>query len=286
MPRVLIAGCGYVGAATADLFHAAKWNVEGWTRTNESAEGLAEKPYGVRAVDISHRNEVPSATGEFDVVIQCASSGGGGVEGYRRVYFSGVQNLLGALHPRIFIFSSSTSVYAQVGGEWVDEEGTAEPGHEAGRILREAEELVKQAGGVVARVAGIYGPGRSALLRKLLAGEARIEGDGGRVLNQVHRDDVAGALFFLATLPNEKPGSVFNVADDQPMTQRECYEWLAARLDRALPEATENAGPRRRGASSKRVSNRKLRRLGWVPRFPTFREGMEMSVLPAFPALG
>jgi nucleoside-diphosphate-sugar epimerase len=286
MPRVLIAGCGYVGAATADLFHGAKWDVEGWTRSQESAEVFAGKPYAVRAVDISDRNVVQSVAGECDAVIHCASSGGGGAESYQRVYFAGAQNLLAVLHPRIFIFTSSTSVYAQTSGEWVDEESPAKPLPATGRILRATEELVRRASGVVARLAGIYGPGRSAMLRKFLSGEARIEGDGERILNQVHRDDVAAALFLLATWPNEKPASVFNVADDQPITQRECYEWLAAKLDRPLPETTHSAGTRKRGTSNKRVRNRKLRELGWVPRFPTFQVGMEMSVLPALPALG
>ncbi len=278
MARVLIAGCGYVGAATADLFQAGGWEVEGWTHSPESAEALAAKPYAVRAVDISDRAAVGRAAAEFDAVIHCASSGGGGPEGYRRVYLEGAANLLQTLRPRHFIFTSSTSVYAQKAGEWVDEESAAEPVHETGRILRESEELVRQNEGTIARLAGIYGPGRSALLRKFLAGEARIEGEGGRFLNQVHRDDVAAALLQLAPSPNEQ---VFNVTDDEPVTQRAAYEWLALKLGRPLPATTGQTGPRKRGASNKRVSNRKLRALGWEPRFPTFRIGMELSVLPA-----
>lgn len=286
MPRVLIAGCGYVGTATADRFHAAEWEVEGWRRSAESVAQLAKKPYPVHAVDLAARAEVETARGAFDAVIHCASSGGGGVENYQRVYFEGARNLLEALRPRIFVFTSSTSVYAQTGGEWVDEESAAEPLHETGRILRETEELVRQNRGMIARLAGIYGPGRSALLRKLLSGEATIEGKGERFLNQVHRDDAAAALFFLVTLPNEQEFAIFNVTDNQPIPQREAYEWLAARFERALPETTVNVGARKRGASNKRVSNRKLRALGWEPHFPTFQSGMETSVIPAFPEFG
>ena len=282
MPRVLIAGCGYVGAATADLFHAAKWDVEGWTRSEKSTDALVEKPYALHAVDISDRNEVQLAAGEFDAVVHTASSGGGGAESYRRVYFTGAQNLLAVLRPRIFIFTSSTSVYAQTSGEWVDEESAAEPLHATGRILRETEELVRQAGGVIARLAGIYGPGRSALLRKFLSGEARIEGDGRRFINQAHRDDIAAALFLLANLPNEKraEGLIVNVVDDQPITERACYEWLAVKLGRSIP-ATAAPSARKRGASNKRASNARLRRFGWVPQYPTFASGMESSVLSA-----
>ena len=263
MPRVLIAGCGYVGTATADLFRSNGWEVEGWTRAK---------------VDISNRAAVEEAAAAFDLVIHCASSGGGGPEAYRRVYLEGARNLLDKLRPRKFIFTSSTSVYAQTNGEWVDEESAAEPAHETGRILREAEEFVRQNGGTVARLAGIYGPGRSALLRKFLSGEARIDGEGERFLNQAHRDDIAAAILLLARLPNE---SIVNVVDDEPLSQRAAYAWLAAKLGRPLPPSAETPAARKRGASNKRVRNAKLRALGWTPRFSTFASGMENSVLPA-----
>jgi nucleoside-diphosphate-sugar epimerase len=284
MPRVLIAGCGYVGTATADLFQAAGWEVEGWTRSPESVAQLAAKPYAVQAIDIANRSAVQEAASPFDVVIHCASSGGGGTESYHRVYLEGANNLLAGLQPRRFIYTSSTSVYAQTKGEWVDEESATEPVHETGKILRKAEEFVRQNGGLVARLAGIYGPGRSALLRKFLSGEARLENGGRRYQNQAHRDDIAAALFHLATLPRET--AIVNVSDNEPLTQRECYEWLAAKLDRPVPPAAERMVPRKRGTSNKRVTNQKLRALGWVPRFPDFRVGMEESVLPSYSTLG
>jgi nucleoside-diphosphate-sugar epimerase len=283
-PRVLIAGCGYLGRATADLFHFAQWEVEAWTHSPESAAQLSARPYPVHAVDIADSAAVEEAAAEFDAVIHCASSGGGGAAAYRQVYFEGAKNLLAALRPRLFIYTSSTSVYAQTAGEWVDETSAAEPKHETGKILRETEEFVRQSGGWVARLAGIYGPGRSALLRKFLSGEARIEEGGGRYLNQVHRDDIASALFLLASLPNEH--GIVNVSDDQPLTQRECYAWLAAKLDRPLPAGATQVGKRKRGVSNKRISNRKLRALGWEPQYPTFIIGMEKSVLSALPTEG
>ena len=284
MPRILIAGCGYVGSATADLFHTAGWEVEGWTHSGDSASQLSAKPYPVCAVDITDRDAVQGAGRTFNAIIHCASTGGGGAESYRRIYFCGVKNLIQILQPDRFIFTSSTSVYAQTNGEWVDEDSAAQPQHETGKILRETEEFVRQSGGIVARLAGIYGPGRSALLRKFLTGEARPENGVERYQNQAHRDDIAAALLHLAKLPND-PGLV-NVIDDEPLTQRECYEWLAAKLQRPMPPSVKRAGERKRGASNKRVSNRRLRALGWEPKFPTFPIGMERSVLPAYPALG
>jgi nucleoside-diphosphate-sugar epimerase len=284
MPRLLIAGCGYVGTAAADLFHAAGWEVEGWTHSAESAARLGSKPFAVRAVDITDGAMVNAAASAFDLAIHCASSRGGGAESYRRLYFDGTKNLVEILRPCRFLYTSSTSVYAQSDGEWVDEASPAEPRHETGRILRETEEFVRQNGGTIARLAGIYGPGRSALLRRFLSGEARIEGEGGRFLNQAHRDDIAAALFFLATLPNGS--GIVNVVDNEPLPQRECYAWLAAKLNRPMPPVVERPRERKRGASNKRVSNQKLRALGWRPQFPNFRVGMEQSVLPSHPTLG
>ncbi len=288
MPRLLIAGCGYVGRAAAGLFQKAGWEVEGWTHSAESAALLAGQPYSVHAVDITERNAVESAAQQFDAVIHCASSGGGGPESYRKVYLEGARHLLEELSPDRFLYTSSTSVYAQSDGEWVDEKSAATPSHETGRILRETEDLVRQKGGAVLRLAGIYGPGRSALLRKFLAGEARLDGEGGRFLNHAHRDDIASALWHLATLPEPAwmNAGIVNVADDEPLTQREAYEWLSAKLDRPMPPAATQPAQRKRGSSNKRVSNRKLREVGWKPEYPNLPSGMEKSVLPACPDLG
>ena len=141
-----------------------------------SAGQLAAKPYAVRAVDMTDSAAVSEPfADEFDVVVQCASSGGGGAEEYRRIYLEGARNLLGAFPSARLLFTSSTSVYAQQHGDIVDETSPANPGHERGQILREAEELVLSHNGIVARLGGIYGPGRSFLLRRFLAGEAVLD---------------------------------------------------------------------------------------------------------------
>ena len=193
MPRILIAGCGYVGQATADLFHAAGWTVEGWTRSAESAAKLSAKPYPVYAVDVADRAHVYARAGTFDAVIHCASSGGGGLDAYRQVYLNGARSLLDRFAGSKVLFTSSTSVYAQRDGSWVTEKSETQPARETGRILLETEQLVLAQGGIVARLAGIYGPGRSALLSKFLAGEAIIDLENDRFLNQIHRDDIAAA---------------------------------------------------------------------------------------------
>jgi len=281
MPRILIAGCGYVGQAAADLLHAANWAVEGWTASEESAAALSAKPYRIRKVDISNRDQVAECLRAFDAVVHCASSRGGGVEDYRQIYLDGARNLLDQFGGAKMLFTSSTSVYAQCDGSWVTEETGTRPSRETGRVLLKTEKLVLNRGGTVARLAGIYGPARSALLSKFLAGTAVIDPENDRFINQVHRDDIASALFLL--LSQEVEGNrIYNVVDDQPIPQSDCYGWLAQRLNRPLPAIGKSTGQRKRGNSNKRVSNAKLRRLGWIPRYPTFAVAMEKSILPSF----
>jgi nucleoside-diphosphate-sugar epimerase len=281
MPRILIAGCGYVGQATADLFNAAGWAVEGWTQSAQSAAKLAAKPYLVHGVDITDEARISACAGVFDAIIHCTSSGGGDADAYRQIYLNGARRLLDRFDGSRILFTSSTSVYAQRDGSWLTEESETKPARETGRILLETEELVLGHGGIVARLGGIYGPGRSALLSKLLAGKAIINPRNDRFVNQVHRDDIAAALFLLLNRP-ASTGEIYNVVDDQPILQSECYRWLAGKLNRRVPPLGSSTPSSKRGVSSKRVSNAKLRAIGWTPQYSTFAEAMEKSILPSF----
>ncbi len=278
MPRVVIAGCGFVGLAAARLFHGAQWSVLGLTHSAESAEALKGEAFSVIRCDISDADSVRGVKAWLgvtpDVVIHCASSGRGGADAYRTVYLGGARNLLSVLAPQRILFTSSTSVYAQTDGGIVTEDSPAEPPRETGALLRETEELVLANGGIIARLAGIYGPGRSVLLRKFLSGEAVIEGDGGRIVNQIHRDDIASALL---TLAQRGESGIYNVSDDAPMPQREIYERLARHFSMPLPSHGPIDPNRKRGWTSKRVSNAKLRALGWAPGFPSFFDAVEQQ---------
>ncbi|MDQ6624832.1 MAG: NAD-dependent epimerase/dehydratase family protein [Verrucomicrobiota bacterium] len=281
MPRVLIAGFGYVGIATAKVFLDAGWEVEGWTSSRASAETFKETPFVVKAVDITDSSAVRASASAADGVIQCVSSGGGTADAYRQIYLAGAQNLAAAFPATPLLFTSSTSVYGQTSGEWVTEESAAVPPRETGAVLRETEKFVLARGGTVVRLAGIYGPGRCALLRKFMAGTAVLDGLGDRFINQAHRDDIASALFHLLQpdCAAARGGEIFNVADGEPLTERECYAWLSQHLNRPMPLPASGAIVRKRGNSNKRVSSRKLQSLGWTPRFCDFRMGMEASVL-------
>jgi nucleoside-diphosphate-sugar epimerase len=267
--KVLIAGCGFVGLATARRFVERGWEVIGCTHSEESAAKLGGEKFAVVSCDIAERAAVEerAGLGPFDAIVHCASSGRGGAEEYRRVYLEGSRNLTAVFAPAPLLFTSSTSVYAQTDGGWVTEDSPAEPARETGRLLRETEDLVVAQNGIVTRLAGIYGPGRSVLLRKFFDGTAMIEGDGAKWINQVHRDDIASAIVHLI---EARVQGVFNVNDNQPLAQRELYTWLAERFGRPLPPSGPIDLNRKRGWTNKRVSNTKLRALGWAPRFPCF----------------
>jgi len=270
--QIVIAGCGFLGEAAAGFFLEAGWRVLGLCATEESAARLADRPFPVAVVDISKPIRVPAGWESPDVVVHCASSGRGGADAYRAVYRDGLEHLRDAFSPGRLIFTGSTSVYSQVDGGWVTEDSPAEPDRETGRVLLEAEKVALEAGGVVARLAGIYGPGRSVLLKKFLDGSAVLEAGGNRWINQIHRDDGARALLLLAQ--HEAAAGIYNVCDDTPTTQREIYGWIADHLNRPLPPEGPADLNRKRGWTSKRISNARLRSLGWSPRYPGYRDAL------------
>jgi nucleoside-diphosphate-sugar epimerase len=273
MPRVLIAGCGYVGSAAARLFAEEGWEVIGWTRSGQSAEPPGESAISLSAVDITDLETVRRNSFQADVVVHSASSG---ADSYLHVYRDGAANLAACFPNARIIFTSSTSVYPQRDGSSVTEDSPAEPAFENAQILRQAEKIILDHDGIVLRVAGIYGPGRSFLLRSVMNGTSVIS---DRFVNQVHRDDVASAISFLARSRAVDPPRVFNVVDDTPARRAEILDWLSARLGLPLTSSSATREPKR-GRSNKRVSNAKLCGLGWVPAYPSYREGFDRSVLP------
>jgi nucleoside-diphosphate-sugar epimerase len=226
----------------------------------------------VYALDIAERNSFSHLSRRrFDIVVHCASSGRGDADAYAAVFLAGTQNLMANLVYGRLIFSSSTSVYAQRDGSWVDEMSPADPARKTGQILRQTEDLVLASDGTVARLGGLYGPSRCAPLKKLLEGRASIEEDGARVMNTLHHLDAAAALYFLA---RTESSGLFNVVDNEPVTQIDWFRYVCQRLQKPLPPTGPRNLDRKRGWTNKRVSNRKLRSLGWDPSFPTFKEGL------------
>ncbi len=290
--RVLIAGCGYVGRQLGAALAAHGHHVVGLRRSPAAAEALRAAGIEPAFGDVADRPSLDALPLPFDWVVNCVASGGGGPEDYRRTYLKGTRHLLdwlGASPPAKFIYTSSTGVYGQTDGADVDETSPTEPVSATAQTLVTTERVLLKTArerdfpAIVLRLAGIYGPGRGYWLRQFIAGEARIEGEGRRILNLVHRDDVVSAI--LTVFERGQAGEVYNVVDDAPVTQRGFFTWLATRLNRPLPPVVpeDRAAKPKRGLTNKRVSNRKLKvEVGYQFRYPTFREGFE----PELEALG
>ncbi len=298
--RVLIVGCGYIGLPLAAELVCQGHQVTGLRRTRTAEADLRAAGITPCYVDITRPADLAALPASFDWIVNCVAASGSADE-YHRTYLDGTRNLLAWLSaspPKKFVYTSSTSVYGQTDGSCVEETSAAEPGIETGRALVQTERVLLEAvrqqkfPAVILRLAGIYGPGRGYWLRQFLAGAARLEGDGSRVLNMIHRDDVAGAV--VAALQRGQPGQIYNAADDEPVTQLMLFEWLAKTLGKPLPPAVlEDPGAaRKRGLTSKRVSNRKLKfELGYQLKYATFREGFTAELqrtgeLPVPPAPG
>ncbi len=280
MAPTLILGCGYLGRRLAELLLEQGTPVLAVTHSPESAAALRQAGMDARALDISDRAAL-AALPRPAAIVHCAASGkGGGPDAYRRVYLDACQAVT-SLFPGVpFLYTSSSSVYPQIDGSIIDEASPAEPPRENGRILRAAEQTVLEAGGVVCRLAGIYGPGRSVLLRQFLLGQSVIDirtdpppTPDGRWINQIHRDDAARAIVHL--LRAFTPGEVYNVTDTTPLTQRQVYSELSRRFSLPLPPEAPPAHDRKRGWSHKRVTSSRLLAHGWSPRFPSWFDALD-----------
>lgn len=275
MPRriLIIGGGGYAGLPLALRLKGEGNEVIPWVHSAESAAALAAQGFskGVTG-SVADDSIWEQAKSNFDVVIHCASSGRGGEAAYEEVFLQGARMMNERQPNARKIFVSSTSVYGQTAGESVTEDSPAEPASATSRILREAEKIALEGGATVIRSAGIYGPDRGVLFEKLRRGEAVIEGDGARWINQIHRDDLVAALAHL--IDAGAAGEIFNACDDTPVTYRDYYAWCSEFLRVPMPPHGPVNTQRKRGVTNKRVSNAKLRATGWAPIYPSFRDGL------------
>lgn len=290
--RVLIVGCGYVGLSVGTELVRQGHEVFGLRRNPTAEKELRAAGIHPLFADITQLAELEKLPGGFDWVVHCVAAGGDG-ENYRHVYFDGTTTLLKWLAPnppQKFVYTSSTSVYAQNDGLPVNEASPAEPLAETSKILVETENILLGAAvespgnpskpgfpAVILRVAGIYGPERGQWFKQFLKGLAKIEGDGSRFLNMIHREDVAGCI--IAALQRGLAGEIYNAVDNEPVTQLHFFQWLAKTLGKDLPPQAPTDLPRRRGVTNKQVSNAKLRaELKYEFQYPDFRAGYAAEI--------
>ena len=286
--RVLIIGCGYVGLPLGAELVRLGHEVFGVRRSASADADLAATGIKPLAADVTKSADLAQLPGPFDWVVNCVSSGKGGVEQYREVYLQGTRNLvewLSAAPPKKFVYTSSTSVYGQNDGSPVKETSPAEPTGETGRVLLDTEKTLldavqqKKFPAVILRVAGIYGPERGHFFLQYLKNEARIPGQGARFINMIHRDDLVGII--IAALKSGRPGEIYNAVDDEPVAQIHFFRWLSETLGKWMPPFADEAeaADRKRGLTNKKVQNRKLKmELGHQFKYPNFRKGYTAEI--------
>jgi nucleoside-diphosphate-sugar epimerase len=271
---ILLAGCGDLGTEAGLRFAAAGHRVVGWRRSPDKLPAEIEGA----ATDLSTA-ELPRVPADTTAVVIAVAADASTEEAYRNAYVNGVTHVLDALErdnvaPERVLFVSSTAVYGDADGEWIDESTTPEPAGFSGRVMREAEELLlKRLDGtrtapVVLRLGGIYGPGRTRLIDQVRTGAAVIP-DQPRYTNRIHRDDAAGAIVHLLSMP-AAPAPVYLGVDNDPAELGDVLRFLAAELGLDVPP-TGSLGDARGG--NKRCSNGLLRGTGFSYKYPSFREG-------------
>jgi nucleoside-diphosphate-sugar epimerase len=263
--RIAIIGCGYVGSALGAALVRRGHHVIGTTTSPDRAAELTALGIAPNVVEHAAVDRLHQVLCDRDVVFLTVAPRARG-ERYADVYLAGVRHVLSAARDtcvRRIIYTSSTRVYAQDDGSWVDETAPTEPADEDGRTLLDAErELLdgarsntpKAIAATVVRLAGIYGPGRDSAVRiRSAAGTER--GDGDVYVNLVHVDDIVMAL--AALLPTRHHG-VLNLADDRPELRREYYDraLLAEDLPLIRWDSSRGGGPR-----GKRIRNGAIKRL-------------------------
>jgi nucleoside-diphosphate-sugar epimerase len=273
--EVLIAGCGDVGCVLALRLLEGGDVVHGLRRRVDAL------PPGVLPVeaDLGDPSTLGTLPRAIEAVVYSAGPRSGDEAAYRAAYVEGQRHLAESLarlgvRPRRWIFTSSTAVYGQSDGEWVDETSPTEPTRFSGRILLEAEAFADTAAPEPAalRLGGIYGPGRTRLIDSVRSGRARLRPGPPHYTNRIHRDDAAAALHCLLRA-DRMPDRVLGV-DGVPADENEVLCFLARALGVPEPveaEPEEVLPPRRAG--SKRCRNARLVSLGFRARYPSYREG-------------
>ncbi|NCG08590.1 MAG: NAD-dependent epimerase/dehydratase family protein [Verrucomicrobia bacterium] len=285
---VLIVGCGYIGTALAEQLLKVGVKVGALTRNVRSADtlrkmGLEEVVVADLDSDLWHEQ----LNLKYQAVVNCVSSAGGGLVGYEKSYVQGQKSLLSwaeQMKPEIICYTSSTSVYPQDGGVWVDESAETEPATKTAALLLKAERLLLEnkvwAGRrYVLRLGGIYGPGRHYLIDQIKNGEQVLSGHGQHHLNIIHRDDAVSGILAILNKAFTVPCGIYNVCDGQPAQKSEIVGWIADALKVSCPQFNPKLMTDRLQRRGGKMPDRKIccRKLGEVSRwqiaYPNYKIG-------------
>ncbi|MCS5710958.1 sugar nucleotide-binding protein [Candidatus Berkiella aquae] len=271
MQRILIVGCGYVGKMLATQYLQSGASVYALQRHSVNLPGIHNLLGDV--TKISLRDLAP-----FDRIFYLVSADNASNEAYQHAYVAGVSHLLKQVptHPGTrMLYISSTAVYGQNQGEWVDENTITKPLHFSGQCLLEGEQKVQESGldHVIVRFAGIYGPHRTQLLDKICQGHATLT-PIPCYTNRIHVNDCVGSLYYLANHP-ACPSLILGV-DSTPTLYNDMLLWLAKQFNAPTPIMGSDI-PSRLQNSNKRCSNQRLLGLGYPLQFPSYQEGYQLT---------
>jgi len=269
--KILIAGCGEIGSKVGIELSIKGHDVFGLKRNVDSIPKLI-KPI---AIDLSNEINPELLPTDIDIVVYILAANGFNEHAYNEAYIVGAKNLIAALGQQAdrlkrFIFVSSTSVYGQNQGQWVDENSATESKSFNGQIMLEAEKQILQLpNSLIVRFSGIYGPGRNRMLEKISSGQIA---SSHPVIysNRIHSEDCANVLVHLIEI-GEINDQIILASDHCPVSLNEIQTWLADQLD-IVQSSREYATPKRR-AGSKRISNKRLLALGYQFIYPDYRTG-------------
>ncbi|MGO9115031.1 MAG: SDR family oxidoreductase [Thermoguttaceae bacterium] len=275
----LIVGCGYLGFRVARRWIAAGHAVVGLVRTSASAESLVHEAVHPIVADVTQPltlRDLPTA----DTLLYAVGYDPAGAASRSAVYVDGLRAVLDAVSAdvRRVILISSTGVYAEQLGGWVDESSACQPSRESGRALLAAEEALAahRLGdrGIVLRLAGIYGPGRLLRRAELASGEP-LPIAAGEHVNLIHVEDAATAV--LAAEANAHPPRTYIIADGHPVERRVYFTELARQFGLPRPSFRDplpGEAIGRRGGDKRANNARMLAELHVKLAYPTYREGL------------
>ena len=269
--KILFLGCGDIAQQTA-LQLADQHQCTGLRRNpkNLTADLTAV------AADITDPKQMESVLSQkFDILVVTLTPEEFTEQAYRAAYIAAAESIEIAVaavkkSPKLVIWVSSTSVYGDQQGAWVDESSPPQPTSFSGRILLQAEQIIKRlpCATTIVRFSGIYGPGRTRMLNQVRAGKGR-PAEPKQWRNRIHSEDCAGVLAHLIDLlaRGQTVQPIYLASDSEPVTQHQLRSWLATQMAVKLVEEAAEPSPVRR------CSNRQLLESGYRFKYPTYREG-------------
>lgn len=267
--RVLLVGCGDLGLRVANRLLAQGDHV--WALRRNPPDTLTTGLQWLRG-DVTQPETLAALPEGITRLVYLPAPGSRDPAVYRGVFIDGLKNVLAALNDNALqriVFVSSTAVYGEHHGDWVDEDTQPAPMGFNGQVLLDAENALASLPyeSVAIRLAGLYGPGRLQLIERLRAGQARAPQHPLHWANRIHIDDAAAAVVHLLYLADVQQRYVG--CDDTPLPLHTLYAYLAALVGAPVPQE----GPAPANVGSKRLSNARLRASGLTLLWPDSREG-------------